>query len=108
MVRCSRRRSCDQLVDFEAHLRVEAGGRLVEKQHLRIVEQRQREREALLLAAGELAVERVALLPELQALEQRVAVDRLRVEAREEIACASRTLIFSGRLVACRQTPIDP
>ena len=44
-----------QLVDFQARLRVEAGGGLVEEQHLRIVEQRQRQGQPLLLSAGELA-----------------------------------------------------
>src|SRR5262245_58007643 len=46
----------DQLVDLEARLRVETGGRLVEEQQLRIVEQRQRQGQALLLAAGQRAV----------------------------------------------------
>ena len=45
-----------QLVNFQARLRIEAGGRFVQEQHLRIVEQRQGERQALLLAAGELGV----------------------------------------------------
>ena len=56
MVRCSRAQFLHQLVDFVAGLRVESGGRLVEEQHLRIVEQRQGQGQALLLAAGELGV----------------------------------------------------
>src|SRR5262249_58516766 len=42
----------NQLVDLEARLWIEAGGRLVEEQQLRIVEQRQSQGEALLLASG--------------------------------------------------------
>ena len=44
-----------ELVDFEARLRVEPGGGLVEEEHLGIVEQGQRQGEALFLSAGELA-----------------------------------------------------
>ena len=74
MVRCSRAQLLHERVDLEARLRVEAGRRLVEKQHLRIVDEREREREPLFLAARQLAVAVVALLPEHQPLEQRVAV----------------------------------
>src|SRR5207244_921551 len=42
-----------QLVDLEARLRIEAGGRLVEEKQLRIVDQSKRQGEALFLAAGE-------------------------------------------------------
>ncbi len=59
----------DQLVNLQAHLRVEARRRLVQKQHLRIVHQRQRQRHPLLLPARQLRVIRVALLPELQAFQ---------------------------------------
>ena len=70
MVRCSRRRSSDQLVNLQARLRIQAGGGLVQEQHLRIVQQRQRQRQALLLTAGKLRVERFAFLPKLQPLQQ--------------------------------------
>src|SRR5437762_1201585 len=53
-----------QLVDLQPSLRIESRGRLVEEQQLRIVEQRQGKGEPLLLAAGKLPVQRIALLPE--------------------------------------------
>ena len=84
MVRCSRAQLLHQRVDLEARLRIEAGRRLVEKQHLRVVDQRECQREPLLLPARQLAVRGVALFPEHQPLEQRVAVDRLRIQAGEQ------------------------
>src|ERR1035441_3349611 len=74
-----------EFVDFEAGLGVEAGGGLVEKEHLRGVEQGQRQSKPLLLSAGEFAVLRVALLPELQALQELVAIHGARVESVEEL-----------------------
>src|ERR1019366_1728854 len=74
-----------ELVDFEAGLGVEAGGGLVEKEHLRVVEQGERQGEPLLLPAGEFAVLRVALLPELQALQELVAIHGTGVEGVEEL-----------------------
>ena len=74
-----------QLVNLQARLRIEAGRRLVEEQHLRIVEEREGQRQALLLAAGKLRIQRLALFPELQALEELAAVDGARVEAREKV-----------------------
>ncbi len=53
----------DQFVNLEARLRIEAGRRFVEKQHLRIVEQGQGQREALLLSAGERDVVRPRAFP---------------------------------------------
>src|SRR5205085_4837350 len=50
--------------------RVEPGERLVEQQHLRVVQQRARDRELLLHAARELVGERAALRGELQLVEQ--------------------------------------
>ncbi len=75
----------DQLVNLEARLRIEPCGRLVEEQQLRIVEKGQRQGEALFLAAGQRAVERVALLPQREALEQRVAIDGLGVEIAKQV-----------------------
>src|SRR4051794_33589577 len=59
----------DKFVDFEAGLGIETCRWLIQKQHLRIVEERQRESESLLLAARELRVERFALVPKLESLE---------------------------------------
>ena len=83
-----------QLVDFEARLRIEAGRRLVEKQHLRIVEQGQGEGQPLLLAAGELRVVGVALFPKLQALEQHRAVGGARCRSAANSSMASLYLDF--------------
>jgi hypothetical protein len=51
----------EQRVDFKADLRVEAGGGLVEEEQRGVVDEAQRDGEALLLAAGESGVKRVAL-----------------------------------------------
>jgi hypothetical protein len=51
----------DQRPGVAPGLRVEAGGQLVEHGHLRAPGQRQRDRERLLLAAGQLAVPGAAL-----------------------------------------------
>ena len=67
----------DQVANLEAHLRIEPGRRLVEKKHLRIVDQREREREALLLSAGERGVAGLAFFPQLQPAQERIAVDAL-------------------------------
>jgi hypothetical protein len=54
------------------------------QQHLRVVDQRERERQALLLTARQCHVERLALLPELEALQKLRAVDGTGVEAGKE------------------------
>jgi len=58
-----------QVVNFQANLRIKPGCGLIEKQQLRIIYQRQGQRKALLLPAGERFIKRIALFPELQALE---------------------------------------
>ena len=73
----------DQVADFQARLRIEACRRLVQKQRLRIVEQRQRQRQPLFLPAGERGILRLAFLPKLQALQKPGAVHRARVQRRE-------------------------
>ena len=75
----------DELVDFEAGLRVEAGGGLIEEEDLRVVEHGEREGQPLLLSAGELGVLRVALLPELQALQELIAIHGAGVEGRRRV-----------------------
>ena len=52
MVRFGVAQLADQAVNFQANLRIEAGGGLVEKHQVRIVDQRQGQRDALLLSAG--------------------------------------------------------
>ena len=51
----------DDVINFAAHLRIEAGGGLIEEKHFGIVDQRHRQSEALFLASGELAVKGIAL-----------------------------------------------
>ena len=73
----------DQVANLKAHLRIEPGRRFVEKKHLRIVDQRESEREALLLSAGKSGVTGVAFFPKLQPAQERVAIDPLRIEGTE-------------------------
>ena len=75
----------DEFVDFEAGLGVESGGGLVEEEDLRIVEHGERQGQALLLPAGEFGVLRVALLPELEALQELIAIHGAGVEGGEEL-----------------------
>src|SRR5580658_10424054 len=58
----------DDVVDFAADLRVEAGSGLVEEYHLRIIDERHGQREALFLAAGKVTVKGVAFFLELKTL----------------------------------------
>ena len=70
----------DEIPELPARLRIEAGRRLVEKQQVRIADERAREREPLLLSARERADARVALLLELHQrdhlVRRRAALDR--------------------------------
>ena len=56
----------DQLPGLATRLRVEAGGQLVEDRQLWTPDQRERDRQALALSAGEVDVARVTLLLETQ------------------------------------------
>ena len=64
------REAADDLEDLARELRVERGGRLVEEEHLRVERQRARDRDALLLAAGELARVGVRLRGESHLVQQ--------------------------------------
>ena len=75
----------DQVPEVVAGLRVEAGGRLVEEQDLRIVGERDREQQALRLAAGELAVVAVRHLLERAEADQLVHVAPARIEPPEKL-----------------------
>jgi hypothetical protein len=74
----------DEFVDFEARLGVEAGGGFIEEEDLWVVKHGERQGQPLLLSAGEFGVLRVALLPELQALQKLIAIHGAGVEGREE------------------------
>jgi hypothetical protein len=75
----------DNVVDFAADLRVESGRRFIEKHDARIVHQRHGQRQALLLAAGELGVERIFLFFESESREQLGRAPAAGVEAAEEV-----------------------
>ena len=70
----------DEVPGGAAGLRVEAGGRLVQEDQLGAADHGHREREALLLAAGEPAVGRAAAAAEAEALDERVHVQRVGVQ----------------------------
>ena len=74
----------DQVANLEAHLRIKAGRRFVEEKHLRVVDQRESKREALLLSAGKGGVSGLALFPKLQPAQERVAIDPFRIEGTKE------------------------
>jgi len=60
----------EQGVDFEANLGVEAGGGFVEKEQGRVIDESEGDGEPLLLSAGKGGIEGLALVFELEALEQ--------------------------------------
>ncbi len=64
--------------------RVEPGGRLVEEQHLGSTDDRQRERQPLLLPTGEVPEPGPARVVEPDAFEQVVRVERIAVVGREQ------------------------
>ena|SRR5450432_1984203 len=75
----------DDVVDFTAHLRVQARGGLVEENDLRITYQSHGQGEALFLAAGQLAVESIAFFFELETLQERVGIGAIGVKVGEEL-----------------------
>src|SRR5882757_7095950 len=74
----------DDVVDFAADLRVQAGRWFVQEKHAWIVYQRHGEREALLLSPGKLAVERVALFLQAETFEQLLGIAAALVESSEK------------------------
>ena len=58
------------MVDLEADLRIEAGGRFVEKDDGGFVDKRQGQRQALLLPAGEGRILSRTLLPQMETLQE--------------------------------------
>jgi len=74
----------DDVVDFAADLGVEAGGGLVEEKNARIVDESHGQREALLLAAGEFAVESVAFFDEAETFEEFFGIAAAGIEAGEK------------------------
>ena len=74
----------DDVVNLAADLRVKAGRGLIKEQNLGVVDQGHGEGQPLLLSAGELAVKRVALFFQAEALEQFLRLTAALVEAGEE------------------------
>src|SRR6267154_3994888 len=73
----------DDVIDFAAHLRIQASGWLVQKKHAWVVYQRHGERQALLLSARKLAVEGVALFLQAKTLEQFLGIAAALVKSGE-------------------------
>ena len=74
----------DEVPELATRLRIESGGRLVEKQQLRIPDERAGDGEPLLLAAGQGPDARQSFLTELDLIDDLADVARLAVEALEE------------------------
>ena len=95
----------------EPRLRVESDGRLVEEDHVRLVDQCARDHQALLLAAGHLVDFGVRLLGDAQLLEQRIGA-RQRTARRGMPKYAawksrfSRTFRLRSGFGRCGTTPI--
>src|ERR1019366_2984225 len=69
--------TADQIPDGVARLRVEPGGQLVEKHDLRVVDQRESDEKALLLATGKVHEPGVTLVGKAELLEQAFGVGGL-------------------------------
>ena len=74
----------DFAVELAARLRVEAGRRLVEEDQLGLVDEGERQREALALAAGQRIERGVRLVHEPESLEQRRRVGLAAIERAEQ------------------------
>ena len=79
----------DQVPELAARLRIEPRRRLVEKQQLRVADERAREREPLLLPARKRADARAPLLLELHERDHVLGRRTLREEAAEERTVSS-------------------
>ena len=75
----------DQLPRLAARLRIQAGGELVEDGQLRATDERQRDRQPLALAAGQVGEAIVALGLEPEQLEQPLRVGGIAVEGGEQL-----------------------
>src|SRR6185436_9394224 len=74
----------DEVPELATRLRIESGGRLVEKQQLRIPDERAGDGEPLLLSAGQSADAGQSLLAELDLIDDLANVACLTVEALEK------------------------
>ena len=80
-----RLRGQDEVPERPPRGRIEAGRRLVEEDQLRVVDERERDRQALALAAGQVLRPASALLAEVEQVDQLVGRPARRVEAPEEV-----------------------
>ena len=74
----------DQLPEAAPRLRVKPGGRFIEEQHRRIVDQRDGEQQALLLSAGELAAVALGELLQRAQADHLLDIEAAGVQAAEE------------------------
>ena len=95
----------DELPRLAAGLRVEPGRELVEDRDPRPADERQGDRQALLLAAREVAVGRVALVVEPEVVDQLARVGRLRRRTRRTARAPRATVIRSGSSLSWSWTP---
>jgi hypothetical protein len=75
----------DQIANLQANLRIEAAGRLIEEEHLRVVDESERDGEPLFLSAGKRGVIGVFLFPQLEPFQQRLAIHGARIKGTEKI-----------------------
>src|SRR5206468_7664547 len=97
----------DQLPQVAPRLRIEASRGLVEEEHLRLVDHRDRDRKTLALAAGELLRFRLRLVLETHRAEERERVDPAPIEQREEIHDLLREEVLGkGALLQLHADPL--
>ena len=82
--RSARPKRADDVPGVAPRLRVHGGGRLVEEDQLRSTDQRQRQAQALLLAARQLAEARARHIAQLKLIEQRVGILGVGIEGGEQ------------------------
>src|SRR5688572_31413565 len=83
--RTTRADGADELPQIAPRLRVEAGGGLVEEQHLRLVHQRDGDRQPLALTTRELLLFLLRLVLQADRSKERHRVDPLAIEQREKL-----------------------
>src|SRR5690348_5311995 len=74
----------DEIPDLAARLRIESGRRLVEEEQIRITDDRARNRQPLLLTAGQFSDTTVALLVELHESDDVVDAAAPRIKAAKQ------------------------
>ena len=92
----------ETIPDDVARLRVETGRRLVEQQHVRVVHERARDRQAALHAAGERLDGVVCALGQLHEFEQLVRTHAQLLAGETEVAAVDDEVLAHGELVVER------